>query len=267
MVYEITYVFYDIDGLCRHTPEVAHKLKGEGLDSMYFFEWYFTLFTYVLPPDTVAEVWDDFFELGWCTVFRVIMTLLRVLEPALLECSSENPMELVTILKSFQNYCNRGMAIRSASEPQKTKGQLKRELNEANIDTSWEAVSSEESSQGGMMLPPPPDLMTRARTEFKNITVAKIDRLRTAAKDEMESRRIVRAAHQASNMASDINAEEEDTAGESKTEIEHQSSASSWDVVEGGEVDANTANSVWDGIDVVISHIRQQIAHYPVSRE
>ena len=69
--------------LRRHLPGVAEHLRHVGCHPHFFFEWYFTLFTILLPLDQVVEVWDLFFDLGWPAIFKVMLVLLEDLEPFL----------------------------------------------------------------------------------------------------------------------------------------------------------------------------------------
>lgn len=57
--------------LWEHVPRVAEHLETVGCDPTLYFEWWFTMFTLVLPPDLCAEVWTWFFEDGWVAVYRV----------------------------------------------------------------------------------------------------------------------------------------------------------------------------------------------------
>lgn len=86
---------------------------------MFFFEWYFTAFTYILPLPLCAEVWRAFYAEGWPLVFRVVLALLEFLRPylhlppppPLLPPPGAPPPPppldfsgTVTVLKGFQNH-------------------------------------------------------------------------------------------------------------------------------------------------------------------
>ena len=62
------------------------------MPSMFFTEWFVTLYTRSFPFDLVVRIFDVFFYEGWKVVFRVALALLRIARPALLKCDMEGTM-------------------------------------------------------------------------------------------------------------------------------------------------------------------------------
>ena len=87
--------------LWRALPDVAAHLESRGVEPVFFFEWYFTLFVLVLPPEQCAGAWDSFFADGWPAAFRLVLALLRALERDLL--ASDDLMATVIALKAYAN--------------------------------------------------------------------------------------------------------------------------------------------------------------------
>ena len=70
-------------------PKLSAHLNSLGLrPSMYAAQWILTLFTYSMPLPVVARVWDAFLREGWKVFYRVCLGLLKLGEPALLDCTS-----------------------------------------------------------------------------------------------------------------------------------------------------------------------------------
>ena len=82
----------------EHVPAVAAHFQQVGCETAFFFEWWFTLFTYTLPLQLVEDVWVEFFNVGWLGVFRIVVVLLRHVEPRLRGTDLHGT---VTVLKGF----------------------------------------------------------------------------------------------------------------------------------------------------------------------
>lgn len=81
-------------------PEVARKLSHFGIDpSIFASQWFITLFSYNMPFQLVARVWDLFFLRRWSVVFRVSVVLLELVQEELVDA---NDMEvMLNVLKSI----------------------------------------------------------------------------------------------------------------------------------------------------------------------
>lgn len=88
--------------LWKTLPEVAAHLQSIDVDPVLFFEWYFTLFTLILPHDLCVEVWDEFLRNGWPSAFRIIIALLQHLD-ASLHLTTMDFHGTVMALKAYQN--------------------------------------------------------------------------------------------------------------------------------------------------------------------
>lgn len=64
-------------------PDVAAHFARLEVGPAHYFEWWITIFTIILPPEELWPVWDAFIADGWPAVFRVLIVLLKSLEPHL----------------------------------------------------------------------------------------------------------------------------------------------------------------------------------------
>ena len=86
--------------IARFAPRAARRLARARVGALMFFEWYFTLFTLVLPPASCAALWDVIFRDGFApTAHRAVVVLVRALEPALERARDDHSVR--TALKSF----------------------------------------------------------------------------------------------------------------------------------------------------------------------
>lgn len=77
-----------------HLHMQSHRLDP----NMYVVEWFITLFTYVLPKETVKRVWDLYFLESWKTVFMIGLALLKRSQNVLLTLDFEG---MLRYLKQF----------------------------------------------------------------------------------------------------------------------------------------------------------------------
>lgn len=65
-------------------PDVAQKLKQHSITaSVFASQWFITLFSYSIPFDMVARIWDLFFLKKWSVIFRMSIVLLELVRPEL----------------------------------------------------------------------------------------------------------------------------------------------------------------------------------------
>ncbi|BGP14237.1 hypothetical protein JCM10213v2_002180 [Rhodosporidiobolus nylandii] len=77
------------DLTARVLPKVADHLEEHGVElSAITFGWFLSLFTDVLPIQTLLRVWDLFFIHGTVLLFRISLAILKLHEPELLACDS-----------------------------------------------------------------------------------------------------------------------------------------------------------------------------------
>ncbi|GAA6021018.1 hypothetical protein JCM11491_005966 [Sporobolomyces phaffii] len=77
------------DLVSRILPSIAGHLEEHGVElSAISFGWFLSLFTDVLPIQTLLRVWDLFFIHGTVLLFRVALSILKLHEAELLACDS-----------------------------------------------------------------------------------------------------------------------------------------------------------------------------------
>ena len=64
----------------NYLPHIHQHFQEVGIDMIFIFEWYFTLFTLILPPDLCIEVWDDILTTGWISILSICIALLAYLD-------------------------------------------------------------------------------------------------------------------------------------------------------------------------------------------
>jgi Rab-GTPase-TBC domain len=70
--------------LKEHLPALATHLQKVSVPPMFFFEWYFTLFTLILPSPLAADCWTYFFADGWISIYKLMLALLEHASPYIL---------------------------------------------------------------------------------------------------------------------------------------------------------------------------------------
>ncbi|GAA5829338.1 hypothetical protein JCM11251_005012 [Rhodosporidiobolus azoricus] len=77
------------DLVARVLPDTAAHLEEHGVElSAITFGWFLSLFTDVLPIQTLLRVWDLFFVHGTILLFRIALAILKLHEADLLACDS-----------------------------------------------------------------------------------------------------------------------------------------------------------------------------------
>ncbi|GAA5915408.1 TBC domain-containing protein [Sporobolomyces salmoneus] len=77
------------DLVARLLPSISEHLEEQGVElSAISFGWFLSLFTDVLPIQTLLRVWDLFFIHGTVLLFRVALSILKLHESELLACDS-----------------------------------------------------------------------------------------------------------------------------------------------------------------------------------
>ncbi|GAA5891258.1 hypothetical protein JCM6882_004638 [Rhodosporidiobolus microsporus] len=77
------------DLVTRILPDIAAHLEEHGVElSAITFGWFLSLFTDVLPIQTLLRVWDLFFIHGTVLLFRIALAILKLHEADLLACDS-----------------------------------------------------------------------------------------------------------------------------------------------------------------------------------
>ncbi|GAA5932439.1 uncharacterized protein JCM15063_001226 [Sporobolomyces koalae] len=77
------------DLVSRLLPTISAHLEEHGVElSAISFGWFLSLFTDVLPIQTLLRVWDLFFIHGTVLLFRVALSILKLHEAELLACDS-----------------------------------------------------------------------------------------------------------------------------------------------------------------------------------
>lgn len=86
----------------RQRPALFARLEDLDLDSLHFtFNWFITLFSYTMPFETLADVWEYFFESGWDAIFRVSLVLLMSVEEELLHADFETATLVLRAAPTF----------------------------------------------------------------------------------------------------------------------------------------------------------------------
>ena len=67
-------------------PKLFDHFQEIGMNiEIFATDWYFTLFANVIPTEQMNHFFDRFFVHGWCFFHKFTLTLLRILEPQILE--------------------------------------------------------------------------------------------------------------------------------------------------------------------------------------
>lgn len=74
-----------------HVPKLAEHLQAVGFDMSIIMDWYFCLFSRLLPEPVVDAVWDRMFEHGWLYTLHVCVALLQLAEPYIMGWSRTLP--------------------------------------------------------------------------------------------------------------------------------------------------------------------------------
>lgn len=90
-----------------HLPRLGAHFASIEFSYGYIMEWYYTLFTYMLPVPMVADLWDSIMEHGWTAVLRVVMALLEIAEPEVTASEdgrreARDLSDTIQLLKSFR---------------------------------------------------------------------------------------------------------------------------------------------------------------------
>lgn len=121
-----------------HIPNVWHHLNSKTFSVEVFAnQWIMTMFAYYLEPEILGTVWDLFFHLGWKYIFKLGGTILKILEPRILDMDVEE-------ISGFMSSVRGGGANKRGSEhpfsstlaPSVLKDQLFRSLDEFKITNS-----------------------------------------------------------------------------------------------------------------------------------
>lgn len=84
--------------IAQHFPDLMQHLLDVGISSqLVSTDWLLTLFSYSVPLEPLAELWDLFFEEGWATIYRIILIRIKALEARLM--ATDDLAELMAILK------------------------------------------------------------------------------------------------------------------------------------------------------------------------
>merc|ERR1719397_1759688 len=97
-----TIAFVHIEKLIRHfLPDLhAHFLKHCISPEIFCSEWYFTLFSFVLPLEVTQRVWDVFLVDGTKALHRFALVVLTRLKPLMLFQDFETTLKVLKSAKS-----------------------------------------------------------------------------------------------------------------------------------------------------------------------
>lgn len=194
-----------------------------------------------------------------------------------MDVDPDSPMDVVTVLKSFQNHCTAALLPSEPSErnpPRRTRNELRAELEAEGVDAeTWEPVATPSSLVGNLRLPPPPDLMLRAHHDFGQVTPERIGQLWRAAKRRLAAARQFRAAQQAAQTAESLRAS--DTSTSDDRQAADEDLAASWYVVahdEAGEppsssetsLSTDQPRSVWTQLERAADFVFGSFQRYPL---
>ena len=65
---------------------------------MYASNWIFSLYSNVMPTAQMNEFFNNFYSHGWAFFYRFTLTLLRILQPRILEL--DDLSEIIEMVKS-----------------------------------------------------------------------------------------------------------------------------------------------------------------------
>jgi hypothetical protein len=82
---------YQLDKILRWTlPKLhAHFTKIQLTPEILVAQWFITLFSYTVSISRTMLIWDYIFLEGWAGIFRVVLSILKILEPLILEVDLE----------------------------------------------------------------------------------------------------------------------------------------------------------------------------------
>ena len=129
-----------------HIPNVWHHLNSKTFSVEVFAnQWIMTMFAYYLEPEILGIIWDLFFLLGWKYIFKLGGTILKILEPKLLEMDVE---EISGFMSSVRGG---GSSEKRSSHPfsstlsrSEFRDQLLRSLDEFKITNSHLEIFSKQ---------------------------------------------------------------------------------------------------------------------------
>jgi len=71
---------------------------------MYASDWVFALFANIIPVQQMNHFFDNFFEDGWSFFYKVTLTLMRLLQPRIMQ--TEEMSEVLDLIKLANNRKN-----------------------------------------------------------------------------------------------------------------------------------------------------------------
>ena len=83
----------------EHLPQVHLALQESDTNTMHVHEWWFCLFTIVLPWEEAVQVWDAFLQRGWSVAVQVFLRMLQELQ-VYLE-GEQDCMAAMSVLKAY----------------------------------------------------------------------------------------------------------------------------------------------------------------------
>ena len=83
----------------RHLPELYEHLQEIGMNiEIFATDWYFTLFAKVIPTYQMNAFFDSFYQDGWCFFHKFTLTLLRILQPQILQMDDMSEIKQLLLL-------------------------------------------------------------------------------------------------------------------------------------------------------------------------
>lgn len=87
-------------------PHVANHMNANGIEPMlYLVEWMICIFSRSLPFDTVLRIWDMFFCEGFKVLFKVALSIMRLVFPTTKGLEGIDDYETSQVLSKLPKHC------------------------------------------------------------------------------------------------------------------------------------------------------------------
>mmetsp|Transcript_10500 Transcript_10500/g.18552 ORF Transcript_10500/g.18552 Transcript_10500/m.18552 type:complete len:509 (-) Transcript_10500:77-1603(-) len=72
----------------KFMPKLHKHFDQIGLEPLFYSQnWIMTLFSYTMPFDVLASIWDNYFKVGWPAIFQTGLAILSLAQQELLEAN------------------------------------------------------------------------------------------------------------------------------------------------------------------------------------
>ena len=80
----------------------AHFIEIQLTPEVIVAQWFITLFSYTVPLQWTMQIWGYVFCEGWPALFRVVLSLLQILEDTILDVDLEGVSGTASMVTSIE---------------------------------------------------------------------------------------------------------------------------------------------------------------------